>query len=145
VPLPKPEPGLVIGYAYLWRSEFENGQEEGTKDRPCAIVLASEDEDGDLEVTVVPVTHAPPANADDAIELPPATKRRLGLDAARSWVVVTEINRFVWPRPDLRPISRGEPDHFEYGPLPPDLFLKIKERLLACYAARRLKIVNRTQ
>ena len=145
MPLPTPEPGLVISYAYLWRSEFEKGQEEGTKDRPCAIVLATNNEDGDLTVTVVPVTHTPPAIADDAIELPAGTKRRMGLDDARSWVVVTEINRFVWPGPDLRPISRGEPDQFDYGPLPPDLFLEIKERLLACYAARRLKIVNRTQ
>jgi hypothetical protein len=60
VPLPIPEPGLVICYAYLWRSEYERGQEEGTKDRPCAIVLATRDQDGDTIVTVVPVTHTPP-------------------------------------------------------------------------------------
>ena len=29
------------------------------------------------------------------LKTPLATKRRLGLDEARSWVVVTEVNNFV--------------------------------------------------
>jgi hypothetical protein len=145
VTLPIPEPGLVISYGYLWRSEYEQGQEEGTKDRPCAIVLMTHDEEGDTTVTVVPVTHVPPTNIDDAVEIPISTKRRLGLDDAPSWIVVTEINRFIWPGPDLRPVSRSEPDRFEYGPLPPGLFRQVKERLAACAASRRLKAVPRTQ
>jgi hypothetical protein len=36
---PVPRPGLVIRYSYLWESEVRQGREEGTKDRPCAIVL----------------------------------------------------------------------------------------------------------
>lgn len=40
MPWPEPEPGLVIRYAYLWRREQETGREKGTKDRPCAVVLA---------------------------------------------------------------------------------------------------------
>ena len=40
VEIPDREPGLVIRYAYLWRSEHMRGLEEGRKDRPCAIVLA---------------------------------------------------------------------------------------------------------
>ena len=31
------------------------------------------------------------ANPDEAIEIPPPTKRRLGLDAERSWIIVSEI------------------------------------------------------
>jgi len=146
VPLPIPEPGLVISYAYLWRAEYEQGQEEGTKDRPCAIVLmTAADDDGDTVVTVVPVTHQPPASPNDAVEIPPPTKQRLGLDAARSWIIVTEINRFVWPGPDLRPVSRGEPDRFDYGLLPPSLFRQIKERLAACASSRRLSAVRRSE
>jgi len=38
VPLPAPELGLVISYAYLWSSEADAGREEGGKDRPCAVV-----------------------------------------------------------------------------------------------------------
>lgn len=40
MPLPKPIPGLVIRYSYLWCSEYLEGREEGQKDRPCAIVAA---------------------------------------------------------------------------------------------------------
>lgn len=39
--LPAPVPGLVIRYSYLWLEEHRQGREEGVKDRPCAIVLAS--------------------------------------------------------------------------------------------------------
>ena len=42
LPTPAPEPGLIIRYAYLWRSEAFQGEEEGRKDRPCAVVLARE-------------------------------------------------------------------------------------------------------
>jgi hypothetical protein len=39
VSLPEPHPGLVIRYAYPWKREFDEGHEEGSKDRPCAIVV----------------------------------------------------------------------------------------------------------
>jgi hypothetical protein len=42
MPIPSPEPGLVISYAYLWHHEHEAGREEGRKDRPSVIVLAVE-------------------------------------------------------------------------------------------------------
>ena len=145
MPLPIPEPGLVISYAYLWRAEYEQGQEEGTKDRPCAILLLTADDEGDTVVTVVPITHQPPANPDGAVDIPIATKQRLGLDAARSWIIVTEINRFVWPGPDLRPISRTESDRFDYGLLPPSLFRQVKERLAACVSSRRVMAVRRSE
>ena len=105
MPFPKPVPGLVIRYSYLWQAEHQRGQEEGVKDRPCAIILVSEVTDGDPVVTVLPVTHTPPYNSALAVEIPPDTKRRLGLDDARSWIVLAEANRFVWPGPDLRPAA----------------------------------------
>ena len=100
--LPEPVPGLVIRYSYLWRSEYERGQEEGNKDRPCAVILVVTDNEGNHIVTVLPITHTPPSSAASAVEIPYATKQRLGLDAERSWVILTEVNRFIWPRPDLR-------------------------------------------
>jgi hypothetical protein len=94
VPLPEPVPGLVIRYSYLWADEHERGQEEGVKDRPCAIILVTTDEEGEKLVTVLPVTHAPASDLALAVELPAATKRRLGLNEARSWVVLTEAKPF---------------------------------------------------
>jgi hypothetical protein len=94
---------------------------------------------------VVPVTHTPPATPGEAVEIPLLTKQRLGLDAARSWAVVSEVNRFVWPGSDLRPVSRSAPDRFDYGFLPPSLFHQIKQRLAACAKAQRLKAVYRTE
>jgi hypothetical protein len=145
VPLPTPELGLVISYAYLWSSEAAEGQEEGLKDRPCAVVLSAKDDGGDTVVAVVPVTHSPPQRPEEAVEIPPAVKRRLGFDEARSWIVVSEINRFVWPGPDLRPMSSAEPERFEYGFLPPGLFRQVIERFKATVAAHRLRTVRRTE
>ncbi|WP_348627567.1 hypothetical protein [Rhizobium sp. R693] len=55
----------------------------------------------------MPITHTPPDNGEDAIEIPPATKRQLRLDDERSWIVLTESNRFVWPGQDIRPVDGG--------------------------------------
>jgi hypothetical protein len=143
VPLPVPEPGLVISYSYLWHSEYEREQEEGLKDRPCAIILVAEGATRATVVTVVPIAHSSPRG--DAVEIPLAVKRRLGLDEARSWAVVTEVNRFVWPGPDLRPVLRGGPARFDYGFLSPSLFRQIRDRLLATAAAQRLRLVPRSE
>jgi hypothetical protein len=93
---------------------------------------------------VLPVTHAPPRHPDDAVELPLPVKRRLGLDDARSWVVVTELNRFVWPGPDLCPVPPADEGRFDYGLLPPGLFRTIRERFLDCARAQRVRTVPRT-
>lgn len=96
-------------------------------------------------VTVLPITHSAPTPEGDAVEIPLGVKHRLGLDETRSWVVVSEVNRFVWPGPDLRPVSRIEPDRFDYGPLSPLLFRQIRDRFLACAAAQRVSIVPRSE
>jgi hypothetical protein len=70
VSLPKPEAGLVIRYSYLWRAEHIRGQEDGVKDRPCAIVLAPERIEDDTHVVVLPVTHSPPDKTVVALEIP---------------------------------------------------------------------------
>ncbi|NNU62909.1 plasmid maintenance toxin (PemK-like) [Ochrobactrum soli] len=91
-------------------------------------------EDGSPVVRVLPVTHTPPQRADEAVEIPAATKRRLGLDDARSWIVLSESNRFVWPGPDLRPVDG---DSGYYGPLPPTLFAEIRDRFVALARSAR--------
>ncbi|MCK6484510.1 MAG: type II toxin-antitoxin system PemK/MazF family toxin [Phycisphaerae bacterium] len=114
MPLPRLFPGLVIHYAYLWRDEHRRGLEEGAKHRPC-LVLAVEDEPDGTYVTVAPITHRSSSNPDDSIEIPAPTKQRLELDDKRSWVVVTDLNRFRWPGYDLRPIPGKPPGTFDYG------------------------------
>lgn len=66
--LPAPHPGLVIRYAYLWKWEYEAGREEGSKDRPCAIIMAVTDDEGESQVLVLPITHSPPHDTADAVE-----------------------------------------------------------------------------
>jgi hypothetical protein len=112
VAVPKPDRGLVISYGHLWHSEHRQGREEGAKDRPCVIVLSVDERDGKAVVTALPVTHSPPTTPEVAVEIPLATKRRLRLDDARSWVVVSEGNAVTWPGPDLRAIA---PDRFDYA------------------------------
>ena len=117
------------------------------KDRPCAVVLVTVDEDGDQLVTVLPVTHAAPSagDADLFVEIPPGTKRRLGLDDARSWIVLSEANRFIWPGPDLRPARQGDPSSVVFGLLPNALYEKVRKTFLAVLRKGHLATVRRTE
>lgn len=143
--LPVPKPGLVIGYAYLWAREHARGAEDGRKDRPCAIVAAKQVIEGREVVTVIPITHTPPDDPADAVEIPAAVKAYLGLDDARSWAVVTETNDFLWPGPDLRPVPGRASSRFDYGTLPPRVFALIRDRLLQAHLHRRLTAVPRSE
>jgi hypothetical protein len=145
VALPLPVPGLVIRYSYLWHSEHRKGLEDGVKDRPCAIILVTERRDGAELVTVAPVTHSPPTELVCAIEIPAETKRRLRLDGEQSWAVLSEVNRFTWPGPDLRPISPGQAGGIAYGLLPRAFFFKLRDRFLDIAKAQRLSVVPRTE
>ena len=139
---PKPVPGLVVRYAYLWEWEASQGRDEGVKDRPCAVVLVLLDADDQPQVRVLPITHSAPAVAEDALEIPPKTKARLRLDSDRSWVVLTEANDFSWPGPDLRPLPGKGPDSVVFGVLPPGFFRILRERLAL---RRRHAIVARSE
>lgn len=131
----------MIGYSYLWRREQRKGQEEGRKDRPCVVVLAIRRENDQTMVSVAPITHSTPAGEQDAVELPPRVKARIGLDAERSWVIVDEVNSFVWPGFDLRP-ARGK-SGIVYGILPSRLFDRITARLRERAKAQRIAFVPR--
>jgi hypothetical protein len=146
VPFPKPSHALVIRYSYLWQAEALRGLEEGLKDRPCAVVLLVENAEGKYQATVLPITHTPPSllEADFAVEIPYETKRRLGLDGERSWIMVNEANRFTWPGPDLRMLRNGDPSSIAYGKLPEKLYERIRIRFLTLSEQQKLKLVNRT-
>lgn len=142
---PAPAPGLVIRYSYLWASEYARGQEEGVKDRPCAVVLTTADEAGDQVVTVLPISHTPPSNPLLAVEIPAAVKRRLKLDDERSWVVLAEANRFIWPGPDLRPLRPGDVQSTAYGLLPYGLFEEIRLKFIAALKGQAVRAVPRSE
>ena len=142
--LPQPRNGLVIRYAFLWREDAARGQEEGDKDRPCAVVLNTRDRAGQLIVVVLPITHTPPRDQRLAVEIPADTKRRLGLDDDRSWIVVTDANRFIWPGPDLRPRRPGDAASVAYGLLPAALYKDLLSKFIQAVEARLAAAVPRT-
>jgi hypothetical protein len=140
--IPTPEAGLVISYAYLWHHEHLAGQEEGRKDRPSVIVLATRDEGGaSTDVTVLPITHRPPDNPDWAVEIPLPVKRHLGLDEARSWIIVAEGNDFLWPGYDLRRIPGA--DRYHYGFLPPRFFDRVLRAFSELRRAGKVRPISR--
>jgi len=93
---------------------------------------------------VVPVTHSAPANLAEALELPAAIKQHLGLDAERSWVVLSESNWFEWPGPDLRRVGDRDNASVAYGFLPPRFFAELRRRFVALETAARSRRVRRT-
>jgi hypothetical protein len=105
------------------------------------VVAAERAGDGPTVVTVLPVTHRPPDDAAAAVEIPQAVKQRLGLDLERSWVVVTEGNKFVWPGFDLRKVpGTGE---FDYGFLPPRFFNEVLDGFRAWRTNRKDRLTAR--
>lgn len=146
--LPDPEPGLVIRYAFLWGREAARGQEEGGKDRPCAVVLTAKREGEQTRVVVAPITHTPPDKDTSAVEIPAATKQRLGLDHERSWIITSEVNVFHWPGPDLRPVPRGRPSDepmYAYGMLGPKTLTAMVQGVIEQRQTRQLTATGRDE
>jgi hypothetical protein len=142
MPIPNPEPGLVISYAYLWHHERQAGREEGHKERPSVIVLAVERAaDGATIVTVLPITHTAPTDPASAVEIPLSVKRHLHLDDDRSWVIVAEGNEFLWPGYDLR--KRPRSGRYDYGLLPPRFFNQVLDAFVAYHRSGTRRIASR--
>jgi hypothetical protein len=135
-----PAVGLVIRHVYLWWSEFRQGREDGSNDRPCVIIHMRQNEYRETEVFIAPITHTPPQEPERAISLPPATKARLGLDDQDSWIITTEVNRFIWPGPDLRPVTGGG---WTYGHLPARMTRDVAQQIRDNARDRSLKVFGR--
>ena len=133
-------PGLVIRHAYLWRREAKQGREEATKDRPCVIVHVRQNEFQETEVFIAPITHAAPRDAADAMAIPLATKARLQLDDENSWIITAELNRFIWPGPDVRPVPGGA---MAYGYLPAAMTRDLVEQIRQRSQSRALEVTGR--
>lgn len=151
--LPKPLPGLVVHYSYLWADDAAEGRDEGIKVRPAAVVFAVDQpalKPQDIKssipetrVYVLAITHSAPAAGNKAMEIPAAVCRSAGLDAARSWIVLSEFNEFVWPGFDLEIIPGRTPRTVAYGFLTPGFFARLRDRWLALDAAGKTRSVPR--
>lgn len=138
-----PQAGQVIRYAYLWHREAQSGQEEGVKDRPCAIILSVGSEVGQ-RVIVLPITHTPPLTPEDGVVIPAQVKQRLGLDPLPSWILVTEGNQFFWPGPDLRPTGSGLNSAI-LGFLPAALFRTVRDRFVERWKYKQVQLIRRSE
>lgn len=142
----RPYPGLVICYSYLWHREAQKKQIEGLKNRPCAVVLSYENMPqfpGQIVADVVPITHTP---TEDAIAIPIAVKRRMGLDSEHSWIITTELNRFFWPGHDIRRAKEEwQPDGpmWHWGFLPANIFNQVKTAVLRHRSEKTLAVTPR--
>ena len=137
---PKPESGLVIRYDYLWRNEARRGQQDGSKDRPCAIVIALESKGGsDYRALVAAITHSEPASGD-GMEIPTKVKRHLGLDTERSWVILSELNEIDWSDPGIIPASKTQ---WAYGFLPAAFAQDLRDRVRERIRAAKLPVTRR--
>ena len=138
-----PEPADVLSYSYLWAREAAKGEESGRKDRPVVVVIAAIARNDRTQLLVAPVTHVEPERKSDAIEIPPKVKKQLGLDRSRSWILLTELNRFLWPGPDIR-IAPGNESPF-YDAIPDWLFFEVREGVVRHSRAGRVAVTRRTE
>jgi hypothetical protein len=136
---------LGIRYGFLWRDEAARGLEEGGKDRLCVVILVTEEDPQGPVVTALPVTHTPPRDASLAVELPAATTRRLGLDDQRSWIVVTDANRFIWPGLDLGFARGGDSASLAYGLLCAHIFNEMRAKFISAVRAPKAAAVARAE
>lgn len=136
--LPKPEPGLVFRYDYLWARQSAARAQSG-KERPACLVATPLE--GDF-VLILPITRSKPGPNTAAVEIPDAVRHALGLDHERSWVIVSEFNVDTWPNAGIAPV-KGR-DTFHYGFIPPRLFEAIR-KLFIQEMKRGAKAVDRRE
>lgn len=139
--MPEPKPGMVMRYDYLWSNEAAAGGDQG-KDRPACLVAASDASATPRFVVLLPITHTPPSGDTVGVEIPRRVREALGLDDARSWVVVSDHNVDEWPSAGMLPLP-GRPGVFAYGFVPPRLFTEIKIRFIALAEQGRSARVRR--
>jgi len=139
-----PQPTDVISYVYLWSHEAAAGRDEGAKERPVVVVLATRKREHGTEILVVPVTTRPPRAGTAAIEMPPRVRAHLGLGDERCWIVCDELNRFTWLGPDIRPVRGKAKISPFYGKIPGKLLEQVRGTLAAAAGANRLKVTQRT-
>ncbi|MSO98066.1 MAG: hypothetical protein EXR11_07605 [Rhodospirillaceae bacterium] len=146
MPLPKPELGLVVNYAFVWASAGRHPPDDTGKSRPCLIVdLEDVDEaqtGGRLvkRVTYVPISHIAPQKGENAITIPTRVAVYLKLSEETSYLYTSYAVEDDWPF-DLEKIP-GSDDRFDYGLIPPKLFNAVVNDFKT-YLQKRPQFVHR--
>ncbi|WP_156906350.1 growth inhibitor PemK [Novosphingobium acidiphilum] len=99
------------------------GQIDGSKDRPCAVIVAVTETDGRKRALVCAITHSEP-QLHEGVEIPAAIKRHLGLDSDRSWIILSEFNEIDWTDPGIIP---ARPNQWVYGFVPAPFAEKLRD------------------
>jgi hypothetical protein len=107
------------------------------------VVVAALTNRGRTRLLVAPVTHSRSEATADAVEMPAKVKRLMGLDSARSWIVTTELNSFIWPGPDIR-ISPASKNPI-IDAVPDWLFFQVRDAILQRSRSGQLDITSRTE
>ncbi len=141
MPLPALTLGLVVRYEYLWARRMHTSV-NADKDHPACVVATFRLTGGAEDFVIyLPISHTPPADDEEGIELPPHAKAAAGLDGRPQWIVLSECNIDAWPI-DVRSLPR-QPGRFHYGHLPPAIFRQVRDRFVALYRAKRVRQVGR--
>ena len=140
--IPDPTPGRVVRCGFLWSNEALDGEEKAFKHRPCVIMAAKKDSEGDgYEVLVAPITHSPPRNNKTSLKLPNHEIERLGLIDQDKWVRLDELNTFRWPGKFLKPVP-GKGNDVEFGETSKKFYQAILNKMKV---AARIKVVHRNE
>ena len=140
---PNPEVGQIVRYDYLWRDEQLQGKIEGTKERPCAVIVAVQSQnDGSFTVLLAPITHSSKQANNAAIIIPEQAKTITGLDEDQSWLLTTEVNAVSWLDPGIVPAKKGQ---WIYGYLPRGIVRKAVDTILKFGREKKLKIIDRRE
>lgn len=107
------------------------------------VVVARLVTEGRTELMVAPVTHAEPTGGK-GVPIPPSVKRHfLKQGNEPSWIVTREVNRFVWPGPDVR-TAKGA-DAPLYGAIPARLFEQLRQEISTNARSGNAPIISRTK
>jgi hypothetical protein len=131
-----PKNGHIVRYAYLWRREFEQGEESGRKARPVCVTVVLPNAPGATRVLLFPITSQPPQTGRAALTIPETELRRTGL-AGPAWIVLDDCNVDLWE------VSFHVEDRTPLGRFSYAFFARVRDVALAQLEARRLRPVPR--
>lgn len=137
----------MVRYDFLWKDEQRAGRDDGSKDRPCAIILVSKPKaDGSTEVALCPITHSEPQGQETGVKIPLKMARHLGLDDQQSWIKTHELNSLIWPK-DQVPfgISKSPSGAWSYGMLHKDIGAQVFTQLRENAQNKTLQNVRRDE
>ena len=88
--------GDVFDYPYLWSWQYERGETEGRKERPCCVALVVPLSNGHHSIYILPITTKRPTDTQFYVQIPRMEIQRAGLNRdMEQWVIMSEWNRDI--------------------------------------------------